>query len=404
MADDDAAHYETRYNVTTADGGVTTRVLRSDRPVTNGELAAHAAGQGYTFAGVPEPTPAPAPAAPGTAPPPAAGTPTLGERAKQVFLPERTFASQTPSIAGGIAGGYGGAALGTATGPLAPVAAPVLSMVGAGVGSALGEGLTIAGEKLGYNPPAEAGSAWERMTNAAIRGATAEGVTQPLRWGAQIASRAIMPGARAAEELAPVLTQAAGQPTRQVLVQGAGGATRAITDLLDNPGDIPAFVRGVPAARDTLFNSWWQRTAPQGADAVVDSWNALGRTGQQAMAGPYLDAMQATIGTLKAGTRPVNWMAAAPTGGAAATVAAALGHPGLATVIGAAPALASKAATIAPAIESAMLLSPTASQWLARLPGVMRVASPLTSFGLRTGAQAGAPEIWPSASTLTPGG
>src|SRR5215813_15039125 len=167
MADDDAAHYETRYNVTMPDGGVTTRVLRSDRPVTNGELAAHAAGQGYTFAGFPEPTPAPAPAAAGTAPPPAAGTPTLGERAKQVFLPERTLASQTPSIAGGIAGGYGGGALGAATGPLAPVAAPVLSMVGAGVGSALGEGLTIAGEKLGYNPPAEAGGAWERMTNAA---------------------------------------------------------------------------------------------------------------------------------------------------------------------------------------------------------------------------------------------
>jgi hypothetical protein len=405
MADDATAaeqppaqHFETQYNVTTPEGGVMTRVLRSDRPVTNAELAQHAASHGYTFAGVPEPPP---PAAPPGAPAPAAA-PTLGQRAMHVLAPERTFASQTPSIAGGIAGGYGGATLGAATGPFAPVAVPLFSTIGAGLGSAAGEGLTIAGEKLGYNPPAEEASAWERLTNAGIRGATAEGVAQPLRIAAGMASRAIMPGARAAAELAPVLEQGAGSSTRQVLVQAADGSTRTITDLLANPGDIPGFVKGAPAAQDALLNSWWQRTAPQGAEEVVNSWQALGRAGQRALAGPDFDSMQTVVNTIKAGQRPINWTMAAPTGSTAATAAAMLGHPGLAPVLGAAPALASKAATFAPAVETSMLLSPTGSQWLAGLPGVMRVASPTSSFALRTGAQAGLAPLWPTASTLTP--
>jgi len=404
MADDapaaDAQHFETRYNVTAPDGATMTRVLRSDRPVTNAELAQHAASQGYTFAGVPEPPPPSAAAAP--AADAQAAAPTLGQRAMHVLAPERTFASQTPSIAGGIAGGYGGAALGAATGPFAPVAVPLFSTVGAGLGSAAGEGLTIAGEKLGYAEPAEAGGAWERIANAGIRGATAEGVGQPLRIAAGVVGRAVMPGTKAAEALAPVLEQGAGASTRTAYVLAADGTRRSVTDLLANPGDIPAFVKGAPAAQDALLNSWWQRTAPQGADEIVNSWQELGRAGQRALAGPDFDSMQTVVNTIQAGQRPINWMMAAPTGSTAATAAAMLGHPGLAPVLGAAPALASKAATFAPAVETSMLLSPTGSQWLAGLPGVMRVANPTASFALRTGTQAGVAPLWPMASTLTP--
>src|SRR5262245_47643629 len=156
MADDDASHFETRYFVQAPDGGTTTRVLRTDRPPTAGEVAAHAAQAGNTFAGFPEAAPPP-PAAPPAAPPEAA--PSLGQRAQQVVFPERSFVSQTPSIVGATAGSYGGAALGAMTGPLAPVAVPVLSTVGAGLGSAAGEAADLGYEYLTGAPPAEPGGA-----------------------------------------------------------------------------------------------------------------------------------------------------------------------------------------------------------------------------------------------------
>jgi len=395
-------HYDTRFLVKAPDGSTSTQVLRTDRPLSQQELANHVAGQGGTFVGYPE---APPPPPPQAAPSPAPG-PSLGARAKQVLLPERSFASQLPSIGGATLGGYGGAAVGAATGPFAPIAVPFFSTVGAGAGSALGEAGELGYEYLTGAQPAEAGSAWDRMTNAALRGAATEGlIGQPLRWGAGVVSRAVMPAARAAESLAPVLESTAA-PTQQVLVKAADGTTRTITSLLENPADIPAFVKGAPEAQQALLNGWWQRTAPQGTGEVIASWNGLPRTVQTALAGGQREAVQTVVDTLGASGRPLTWGQNLATGGGLAAGAGWLGHPQAAAYLAGAPTAINLAGQIAPKVESAMLMSPAGSQWLARLPAAMSVASPTSSFLLRTGSQAAtaAPGFWPAASQITPGG
>jgi hypothetical protein len=377
MADDDVSHYETRYLVQAPDGGTATRVLRTDRPPTAGEVAAHAASQGNTFAGFAEAA-APPPAA--TAPP-AEVAPSLGQRAQHVLLPERSFPSQLPSIGGATLGSYGGAALGAMTGPLAPVAVPVASALGAGLGSAAGEAADIGYEYVTGAPPAEPGGALARITNAGLRGAATEGlIGQPLRAGAALVGRTVMPVARAAEELAPVL--------RQDLPQGAALLERGIAALAPEAADQP-----------TLLRAWWQDVAPQGRQAVIDAWTALGEAGQAQLAGGQRAAMQTVVDTLAAGQAPVPWANLATQGGLAYGGLHWLGYPGAAKVAAAVPVAVE---TVAPKVASRMLLSPPGAGFLAALPRAAEAAEPWASGTVRLGPQVAAPFAWPAASTLTP--
>src|SRR5215475_4873526 len=365
MADDDASHYETRYLVQAPDGGTTTHVLRTDRPPTAGEIATYAAQQGRTFAGFPTATAPPAEAAP-----PAPAAPTVGQRAAQVLLPQRSFPSQMPSIGGAALGSYGGALAGAATGPLAPVAVPVLSTVGAGLGSAAGEAADIGYEYLTGAQPAEPGSALARITNAGLRGAATEGIIgQPLRAGAALVGRAVAPVARAAEELAPVL--------RQDLPAGVALREQLLEHLAPGAADQP-----------TLLRAWWQDVAPQGRQAVIDAWQALGETGQAQLAGGQRAAMQTVVDTLAAGQAPVPWANLATQGGLAYGGLHWLGYPGAAKVAAAVPALAE---TVAPKVASGMLLSPTGAGFLGSLPRAATTAAPWASGTLRVVPQVAAP-------------
>src|SRR5262245_54869871 len=130
----DVPHFDTRFLVQTPDGSTATQVLRTDRPISTDELSAHVATQGNTFVGYADAAPPPPPpsgASPVPAPAPAEGPPadvpfhpSAAQRARGIFLPERTFTSQIPSIGGATVGAAAGTAAGAATGPFAPVAVP----------------------------------------------------------------------------------------------------------------------------------------------------------------------------------------------------------------------------------------------------------------------------------------
>ena len=69
----DVPHFDTRFLVQTPDGSTATQVIRTDRPISTGELTAHLADQGSTFLGyadAPPPAPPPPAAASGAGPPP----------------------------------------------------------------------------------------------------------------------------------------------------------------------------------------------------------------------------------------------------------------------------------------------------------------------------------------------
>src|SRR5215471_4609446 len=140
MADDQAL---LAYQVALPDGSTAIRTGGADRAPTHGELADYAANQGERYLGPVAMSPAvptanaPAEAAPApTVPPPAApaaarDTGPTGDEQPSMLLPNRSLASQAPSMVGGFGLGALGAAAGLATGPFAPVAVPLLAMGGA---------------------------------------------------------------------------------------------------------------------------------------------------------------------------------------------------------------------------------------------------------------------------------
>jgi hypothetical protein len=289
-----------------------------------------------------EPPPAQAPAAPG-----------LGAQVRQTLLPERTLLSEAPSIALGTAGGIAGGL----TGPFAPVAAPALAAAGSGLGEAGQVGL----ERVMGWPPAEPGTLQERVQRAAIRGGAFEAATLPVRFATRWVGHAAGPTLKAAEEVAPVL--------RQNLPEGAA--------IADQP---------------TLLRAWWQEYAPKGAAAVTAAWDAMTPAQQAFLAGGQRDAMERIVNTVRAGAETIpgtEWLRLGGRGTVAGALPAYLGYPEIATAAAVVPQVASITRTVAPKIAGPMLLSPTGSQFLARLPRVARVAAPWASGLLSGGAQVG---------------
>jgi hypothetical protein len=355
------------YRAQLPDGSETIRTGAAPQAPTHGQLADYAANRGEVFLGPVDMSPAPTSAATAAPPPrvapgpvvpsdvaPTAGTaptPAPVPAAPQgplgrTFSPPRSFTSELPSVVGGtIAGVTAGAA------ELGPGALPA-----AGFGAGLGEAAQIGAEKLMGWPPAEPGTFMERTSRAYARGATGEIVAAPVRWAVKGAIGAVKPLFKAVESLKPVLTAA-------------------------------------DPAEGTLAH-WWQGTAKGGADNVVRAWDELGTPAQQALAGDQHAAMSTVVDTLRGTGKPLLMQTptqiATSTGlGSALTHA---GHPYLGMAAGA-------ASTVARQQAPKLLLQPTATSFMARLPAVSRVASPFLDPLLRTGGQVATGLEWPRTVT-----
>ncbi len=397
----DVPHFDTRFLVQTPDGSTATQVLRTDRPISTDELTTHLAQQGSTFVGYPEtpplapPAAAVAPAAPAEAAP-AEFHPTAAQRAAGIFLPQRSFKSQLPSIVGATAG----ATAGGFTGPLAPVASPVLAAVGSG----LGEAGDIAYEKLTGSAPAEPASAWDRIQNAAIRGGTMETLAAPVAAVARPVLKAVTPIAKAVGDLLPVLRQDLPAGV-QAVENTATGVGRSINNLLSQTPENLSKALTHPSltlsedGQQTLFRAWWQRQAGNAPETIADAWEGLTGSAQSRLAGPQRESMQTVVNTLKTGQDLPKLRTAAWSGipGAVGTAASLFGHPVGGAMI-AAPGLVKAAGEAVPYVASRMLQDPTGAAVLSWLPQAAQVAAPLG----RAGLQSAGTFKWPLASTLEP--
>src|SRR5215475_4581076 len=274
------------YQVQLPDGNTAVRTGGADRPPTHGELADYAANQGERYLGpvpmspvVPtESTPAEAPPAPPARAAAVAPPATVGEPVS-TLLPDRSIASQVPSMVGGLGGAYGGVPLG--------------AIAGAALGSGGLEYLQAKAEQEGGVAPSEQGTPGERAYRAAIRGGVGETGGQALQLGAQVAKAVAGPTLRATESLAPTLTRD--------LPPEAMAATTRVGQLIRDPAAL-AGAELTPQGQQTVLSAWWQHHAPQGAQAVSDAWNALGPAGQSVLAGPQRDAMSTLVSSVRPGS------------------------------------------------------------------------------------------------------
>jgi hypothetical protein len=376
--------HETPYVMQMPDGSTQSRVLVTDQPVTHGDVAAYVASQGGTYLGPPQapqpqppapPTPGPvappsanyfggyeiganaplsyafappmiAPPSPATAPPPQPAPAATSTR--DVYFPQRSFRSQVPSILGAT---VFGTTAGGLTAPLGPELAIPIGMGAAGVGGAIGEGTQILGEKFSGAPPAEPGTALERMGNAFTRSATAEGLLAPVQYLPLLARSTAKPIADAAERLRPVLTGTEETPS--------------------------------------ALGQWWARASQMAPADIVKDWAAQD---QAKLAGEYLPDMQTVIKTIAKGAAPIPRLG--EISGGAAGVATALGHPYQAAGY-AIPAARQVVTQGIPTVASAMLRNPDLVPWVMRLPRIGEVAGPLISVPLRATSQGVMSEQWP---------
>lgn len=388
------------YRVALPDGSEAIRTGGADQAPTFGQLADYAANQGERFLGhvdmspAPQPSAAPTPAAPERpsavvpSAPPASSDPWAQWQAAvpdaianpQSALPHRSLGSNALSMIGGAGGGW--------LGGMVPVAGPIVAPVTAGLGSAAGEAAQVGVENLMGWPAAEPGTLAGRTERAGVRGFVGEGAGQVLRGGAGLVSRAVGPTLRAAEEVAPALEQAV--PAGVKGVPNAAGGFTPVADLLSSPGTLAA-TELTPKGQDTLTRVFWQQNAPKGAAAVVNAWDELGVPGQRAMAGGQHEAMSTLVDSLRPSVAPL--MSAATGGqaikaGVVPSVLTYAGHPHLAAAAGLTTMLGERYAP-------RMLLSPTMSPWLARLPAAADFLATPTSLLLRAGGQYGATQALP---------
>lgn len=376
------------YQVALPDGRTAVRTGGADRPPTYGELADYAANQGERFLGPVPMSPTtptgspPAEAPPAAAPATAAAAPATPQQAPSTLLPERSLVSQVPSMVGGLGGAYGGAALGALGGPLAPFTVPLGAITGAALGSGGLEYLQAKAEQEAGVPPSEAGTPGERAFRAGVRGGVGETGGQALTLGTQAVKAVAGPTLRAVESLAPTLT-------RELPAEATATTTR-VGQLIRDPAAL-AGAELTPQGQRTVLGAWWQHHAADGADAVVNAWDALGEAGQGVLAGPQRDAMGTLVDSMRGG-RPLTSLTMgdiAQTGG----IPAALWHYGVIpkeAAIGL--GLATKAVR-----ENAprVLTNRTIFDWVSQLPQMARVASPWATLGTRAGGQVAGREVLP---------
>src|SRR4029453_12342728 len=123
------------YMVQQPDGSVGTEHSEAERPPTWGQLAGYVSSQGGTL--LPATPAAQPPRATATPPPPPAAAPPaapgIAATTLNTLLPERTFTSQLPEIAGATAAGAATSAVG----------GPWLAPFGAGAGASAGEAARV---------------------------------------------------------------------------------------------------------------------------------------------------------------------------------------------------------------------------------------------------------------------
>jgi hypothetical protein len=380
------------YRVQLPDGSETVRTGGADRPPTHGELADYAANQGERYLGPvamspniptgsppPEAAPTPSPAAP-TVPPPAppeavASPSTLSH----TLWPERSIASQVPSIVGGVGGGMlAGAGMGALGGPLAPITVPVGAIIGGALGSGGLEYLTAKSEQEAGIPPSEEGTPAERAVRAGVRGGVGETGSQLVQGGAQAVKALARPVLSAVEQVAPTITRE--------LPAEATAVTTKVGQLIRDPGALATAPLG-PQGQRTMLPAWWQYHTANGADAVVKAWDALTPVGQLNLAGPQVDAMGRIVDALRPSGMGIGSLAKS------AGLPATLSHYG---VISYPTAVGLTAATrLGQEYAPRALLYPTALDWMSRLPPISRVASPWASAATSTVGQIGAREALP---------
>jgi hypothetical protein len=404
----DVPHFDTRFLVQTPDGSTATQVLRTDRPLSTPELAAHIESQGNVFAGYPDAAPtslgsgAVSPAAsiirgeleaagaPSPAPADAAGG--------------RTFTSQLPSVGLAAAGSSLGGAVGAMTGPAAPFMVPAGRIVGGGLGGAGGEALEIGGEKLFGWPAAEPGSAANRIVNAGIRSSAYETVAAPFQYFANVVRGAARPITEAATALEPVLTGEAA--TGAKVVQAADGSFRNINLALSSPANLTAHA-WTPEAQQTLLGTWWQRQAGQAPEQIAQAWNALGDAGQTALAGDLRGNMQTVVDTIQSGL-PIPDVKRLVLGSGGPSVGWLLGHPGTGAVA-ALPAAKQAVEETVPWVGGKLLMSPRGAGFLAGLPRAAETVAPRMTLPLvgevpvpylAAAGQSAATRVWPRAADI----
>jgi hypothetical protein len=355
------------YRAQLPDGSETIRTGAAPQAPTHGQLADYAANRGEVFLGPVDMSPAPTSAATAAPPPrvapgpvvpsdvaPTAGTaptPAPVPAAPQgplgrTFFPPRSFTSELPSVVGGTIASVTAGAAG-----LGPGAVPA-----AGFGAGLGEAAQIGAEQVMGWPPAEPGGFMERTGRAYARGATGEIVAAPVRWVVKGAIGAVKPLFKAVETLEPVLTA-------------------------ENP------------APGTLAH-WWQGAAKGGPGSVVRTWDDMGAAAQQTLAGDQHAAMSTVVDTLRGTGKPLSMMTPTQLATASAPAAAIThaGHPWIGTAVGLGTQLTREQAP-------RLLLQPTVTNFMARLPAVSRVASPFLDPLLRTGGQVVTGLEWPRTVT-----
>lgn len=303
-------------------------------------------------------------------------------RAADVVFPERSFASQVPSIAGAVAGGLTGARYGGMVGGVPGAIAGGLG--GAAAGGFGGEAGQVLGEEVAGASPAEAGTLLVRGGRAAVRGAVGEATGQAAAGALRLAATPARRLLGAVESLAPVLRQ--DLPAGTTVVRSAGGQLRRVDRVLGDADALARFKAG-PGEQETLLRAWWQQKASAGPTAVVMGWEALGEAGQAALAGEQRAAMQTIVDTLRRASEPFDLTALAQRGGWPAAVGGMFGGPTGAAIGGALPAAAEAARVAGPRLIGPQLLAPGAG-WLGTLPPVVRVASPAVAFTARAAPQA----------------
>jgi hypothetical protein len=384
------------YQAALPDGSTVIRTGGADTAPTHQQLADYAANQGERYLGpvAMSPNVATAPPEDAAPPPAAAAVPpvaasdvaspeTFGRTVSRTLLPERSLASQVPSMVGGFGGGVlGGAALGALGGPFAPVTVPLGAIVGGALGSGGLEYLQAQAEQEGGVAPSEEGTPGDRAWRAAARGGLGEGMAQGLSVGAQAAKAVAGPTLRAAETLAPTLTRE--------LPAEATAATTKVGQLIRDPAALAA-ADLTPRGQQTVMSAWWQHHAADGADGIVNAWDALGAQGQGALAGEHVDAMSTLVNSMRAG-KPLSSMTLADLAGSGG-IPAALWHYG-AIPKGVAIGLG-VGTKVAGDVAPRLLVNPTVLDWVSQLPQISRVASPWASAATGIGGQVAAREALP---------
>jgi|SRR5262245_19074121 len=454
-------YHEAPYLMQMPDGSTQSRVLRTDRPITHGELSDYVASQGGVYMGPPPPPAPPAeqPPPPAEAPPPApelVGPPEyLPPEVRRMLSPgteaewtaERQRTSPMPPAPG--------------PPPVPPPSPqPPPDYVRAATGYDLGGGAPLAGVFAPPPPPAPpppapapepAPTAREvyapkrslqsqvpSIMGATVFGTTATGLAAPL--GPEVAIPVGMGaaglGSAVGEGTQIISEKVSGSPpaepggvvrrlgnafTRGATFEAPAQALRYVPALIASKAapTLEAAERMRPILTGTAetaptagkaaevlkpgaqLPAWWQTWSARPPQKMLAAWEKLGEEGQRELAGPHFDDMQTIMDTIAEGAE--KWSAATPVIGATTGGAAHyLGHPYAAASLAFGPTGRAMVTQGTPFVLSGALRTPGLVPPLLWLPKAGRLVAEPLMLGARTTSQTVGAENWPEAETTFP--